>query len=111
MFRVQGLVAFEFDADCGILNLQRYRGTPPTSKRTPLGPYRRPVPRVLGGISGGLAFYYGRGTPVHTRQRSMLQLPNSRSSGFTRRRTQTGSPETTLETTQGQIDGFFSQLP
>ena len=26
-----------------------YRGTALTRKRTPLGPYRRPMPRVLGG--------------------------------------------------------------
>ena len=26
-----------------------YRGTSLTKKRTPLGPYRRPMPRVLGG--------------------------------------------------------------
>ena len=26
-----------------------YRGTSLTRKRTPLGPYRRPMPRVLGG--------------------------------------------------------------
>ena len=28
---------------------QVYRGTSLTRKRTPLGPYRRPMPRVLGG--------------------------------------------------------------
>ena len=28
---------------------ETYRGTSLTRKRTPLGPYRRPVPRVLGG--------------------------------------------------------------
>ena len=27
----------------------RYRGTSHIRKRTPLGPYRRPMPRVLGG--------------------------------------------------------------
>ena len=27
----------------------RYRGTSLIRKRTPLGPYRRPMPRVLGG--------------------------------------------------------------
>ena len=30
-----------------------YRGTSLTRKRTLLGPYRRPMPRVLGGILGG----------------------------------------------------------
>ena len=40
--------------------LEHYRGTSLTRKRTPLEPYRRPIPRVL----GGLMFSYGRGTPV-----------------------------------------------
>ena len=40
------------------------RGTSLIRKRTPLGPYRRPVPRVLGGFPGGWRFSYGRGTPV-----------------------------------------------
>ena len=30
-----------------------YRGTSLTRKRTPLGLYRRPMPRVLGGSEGG----------------------------------------------------------
>ena len=30
-------------------NANSYRGTSLTGKRTPLGPYRRPMPRVLGG--------------------------------------------------------------
>jgi hypothetical protein len=34
-------------------------------KRTPLGPYRRPVPKGPRGILGGWAFSYGRGTPVN----------------------------------------------
>ena len=33
-----------------------YRGTSPTRKRTPLGPYRRPLPRVLGGSWWGARF-------------------------------------------------------
>ena len=37
-----------------------YRGTSPIRKRTPLGPYRRPMPRFL----GEWAFSHGRGTPV-----------------------------------------------
>ena len=36
----------------------RYRGTSPR-KRTPLGPYRRPMPRVLGGSSGVGRFRMG----------------------------------------------------
>ena len=40
-----------------------YRGTSLTRKRTPLGPYRRPMPMVLG-VLGGWAFSYGRGTPA-----------------------------------------------
>ena len=34
-------------------------------KKTPLGPYRRPVPRVLWGVPEGGMFSYGQGTPVH----------------------------------------------
>ena len=30
-----------------------YRGTSLTTKRTPLEPYSRPMPRVLGGVLGG----------------------------------------------------------
>jgi hypothetical protein len=37
-----------------------YRGTSLIRKRTPLGPYRRPMPRVLG-AQGGWAFFYGSG--------------------------------------------------
>ena len=37
----------------------RYRGTSPTRKRTPLGPYRRSMPRVLGGSQGGGRFPVG----------------------------------------------------
>ena len=33
-------------------------------KRIPLGPYLRPMPRVLGGSWGKAAIHYGRGTPV-----------------------------------------------
>ena len=35
---------------------QPYRGTSLIRKRTPLGPYRRPMLRVLGGVLGGWAF-------------------------------------------------------
>ena len=41
-----------------------YRGTSLIRKRIPLGPYRRPMSRVLKGVLGGFAFSYGRGTPV-----------------------------------------------
>jgi len=37
----------------------RYRGTTLNRKRTPLGPYRRPMPRVLGGSYGGGCFLMG----------------------------------------------------
>ena len=33
-----------------------YRGTSLTRKRTLLGPYRRPMPRVLGGVLGCFVF-------------------------------------------------------
>jgi hypothetical protein len=36
-----------------------YRGTSPTRKRNPLGPYRRPMPRVLGGSQEGGRFLMG----------------------------------------------------
>ena len=36
-----------------------YRGTSLTRKRTPLGPYSRPMPRVLGGSWGGGRFLMG----------------------------------------------------
>ena len=36
--------------------LRAYRGTSLIRKRTPLGPYRRPIPRVLGGSKGGGRF-------------------------------------------------------
>ena len=41
---------------------KRYRGTSLIGKHTPIGPCRRPMPRVLGGVLGGWAFSYGRGT-------------------------------------------------
>ena len=47
-----------------------YRGTSHTRNRTPLGPYRRHMPMVLGGPPGGGAFAYGRGTPVGPAQSS-----------------------------------------
>ena len=50
---------------------QAYRGTSLTRKRTPLGPYRKPMPRVLArGVPEGWAFSYGRGTPVVSAFRS-----------------------------------------
>ena len=39
-----------------------YRGTSLTRKRTPLGPHRRPMPRVLGGSWGGGRFLMGEVT-------------------------------------------------
>ena len=44
-----------------------YRGTSRTGKCTPLGPYRRPILRVLGGGLGRWAFSYGRGIPIPRR--------------------------------------------
>ena len=37
-----------------------YRGTSLTRKRTPLGPYRRPMPRILGGLGGVGVFLWAR---------------------------------------------------
>ena len=36
-----------------------YKGTSLTRKRNPLGPYHRPLPRVLGGSQGGGRFLMG----------------------------------------------------
>ena len=41
-----------------------HRGISLFRKQIPLGPYRRPMPRVLGGVLGGWAFSYEQGTPV-----------------------------------------------
>ena len=48
-------------------NDPQYRGTALIRKRTPLGPYRRPMPRTLGESQGGWAFFHRRGTPVNAR--------------------------------------------
>jgi hypothetical protein len=42
--------------------LDKYRVTSLIRKRTPQGPYRRHMPRVMG-VIGGLAFFNGRSTP------------------------------------------------
>ena len=49
------------------------KGSSLTRKRTPLEPYRRPMPRVL----GEWASSSGRGTPVHghTRKLSVVEHP------------------------------------
>ena len=44
-----------------------YMGTSRISKRTPLGPYRRPVPRALGGSQGAGRFLKGEVTLYHAR--------------------------------------------
>ena len=46
------------------VRVRRYRGTSLIRKRTPLGPYRRPMPRGTWGGPGGWAFSHERGTPV-----------------------------------------------
>ena len=46
-----------------------YRGTSLIRKRTPLGPYRRPTPRVLGGSQGGGRFLMGE-VPLYAVQGS-----------------------------------------
>jgi len=43
-----------------------YRGTSLARKRTPLGPYSRPMPMSPRGLLGGWASSFGRGTPVCT---------------------------------------------
>ena len=39
-----------------VAGFEVYRGTMLKRKRTPLGPYRRPMPRVLGGSQGVVRF-------------------------------------------------------
>ena len=56
-----------------------YRGTSPIRKHTTLGPYRKPLPMVLGGSQGGWAFSYGRGTLVRLIPDSRL-APRGRTS-------------------------------
>ena len=41
------------------MGLKVYRGTSVIRKRTPVGPYSRTMPRVLGGSQGGLRFLMG----------------------------------------------------
>ena len=42
-----------------------YMGTSLIRELSPLGPYRRPMPRVLGGSEGGARFLMGE-VPLHT---------------------------------------------
>ena len=76
-----------------VLNFEEtlLRGIPLTRKRTPLGPYCRPMPRVLGGSHGGERFLMGE-VPVQVSQalleikkthcpRVIVGLPSPRSIG------------------------------
>ena len=47
-----------------------YRGTSLMKTSTLLGPYRRPMPRFLGGVLAGWAFSDGRGTPLRRSSQS-----------------------------------------
>ena len=60
-------------AQAGMLRASSYRGTSLVRNRAPKGPYRRPMPRVLGGsLVGGrfpmgeVPLYISRGTPAGT---------------------------------------------
>ena len=55
--RVQG---FGFESEGSETPPPMYRGTSLTRKRTPLGAYRRPMPRVLGGPRGVGVFLWAR---------------------------------------------------
>ena len=50
-----------------------YRDTSLIRKRTPLGPYRRPMPRVLGGSQGGGCFLMGE-VPLYVQRSSRLDM-------------------------------------
>jgi len=58
--------------DGGHVGVEPYRGTSLTSKRTPLGPYRRLMSRVLGGSSGDGRFLMGEVPLYQTRLMSSL---------------------------------------
>ena len=45
-------VSFPFSPEQAV-TFSKYRGTSLTRKRIPLGPYRRPMPRVLRGVLEG----------------------------------------------------------
>ena len=48
-----------------------YRGTSLSRNCTPLGPYRRPIPRVLGGSQGGGRFLMGE-VPLYDEESGQL---------------------------------------
>ena len=48
-----------------------YRGTSHIRNTPLLGPCRRPIPRVIGGVLGGVAFSYARATAVGHQARSI----------------------------------------
>ena len=52
--------------------MHAYRGTSLMRKRTPLGPYRRPMPGVLGGSYEGGRFFMGE-VPLYY-ERSLLHV-------------------------------------
>ena len=49
-------------SEAHLQKMNRYRGTSFTRKRTPLGPYRRPMSRVLGWFQGVGRFLMGEVT-------------------------------------------------
>ena len=53
-----------------------YRRTSLTRKRTPLGPYRRPMTRVLGGSQGVGRFLMGE-VPLYRRKWRLLRRRNA----------------------------------
>jgi len=55
-----------------------YWGTSPIRKRAPLGPYRRPMPRVQGGSEGGGHFLMGEVPLYLKRVISILGDPAAR---------------------------------
>jgi len=60
-----------------------YKGTSLIRKRTPLGPYRRPMPRVLWGSQGGGRFPMWRSTPASPFEDCMcLRANTSESTGL-----------------------------
>ena len=81
---------------------------------TPLGPYSRTMPQAIwSSFGGGGAVSYERGAPVFPPLHSAPAFPRSsfHGSGYNFMVQDIFSWfMTTLEPTQGQMDGFFSQL-
>ena len=88
------------------MGVGHYRGTSLTRKGTPLGPYRRPMPRVVGGLQGGGHFLMGEvplyteakrsSEPFHVTARCPPMVELNRSHGVTSLIRKRNLPRTTI---------------